>query len=93
MKRWKWILTTAALMIGLTGGAFAEEQRRGDRADTDGAYAQRYERNRNYTRIQNDSYRDGDRDDQGYWRQRGFRDNRDQVQSHRDRHDRGRDRD
>ena len=93
MKRWKWILATAALMIGITGGAFAENQRWVDRSDTNGAYAQRYERNRNYNRnySRNDSYRD--RDDQGYWRQRRVRANWDQVQSRRDRHDRGRDRD
>jgi len=48
MKGWKWILATAALMIGITGGAFAQEQRWGDRRDTDGAFAQRYESNRNY---------------------------------------------
>jgi hypothetical protein len=95
MKHWKWILATAALMIGITGGAFAEDQRWVGRRDTNAAYAQRYERNRNYNRnySRNDSYRDGDRDDQGYWRQRRARDNRDQVQSRRDRHDRGRDRD
>ena len=93
MKRWKWILATAALMIGITGGAFAESQRWVDRRDTNAAYAQRYERNRNYNRnySRNDSYRDSD--DQGYWRQRRVRDNRNQVQSGRDGHDRGRDRD
>ena len=97
MKRWKGILATAALMLGITGGAFAEEQRWGDRRDSDGAYAQRYERNRNYNRIysRNDRNRDrdGDRDDRGYWRQPRDRDNRDRDQSRRDRHDRGPDRD
>jgi hypothetical protein len=97
MKRWKWILATAALMIGVTGGAFAEEQRGNDRRDTDEVYAQRYERNRNYNRkySRNDSYRDrdGDRDDQGNWRQRQNRDNRDQDHFRRDGRDRGPDRD
>jgi hypothetical protein len=93
MKRWKWILAPAALMIGITGSAFAEDQRWVDRRDTNDAYAQRYERNQNYNRnySRNDSYRDSD--DQGYWRQRRVRDNRNQVQSGRDGHDRGRDRD
>ena len=93
MKHWKWILATAALLIGITGGAFAEDQRWVDRRDTNAAYAQRYERNRNYNRnySRNESYRDSD--DQGYWRQRRVRANWDQVQSRRDRHDRGRDRD
>ena len=97
MKRLKWILATAALMIGITGGAFAEQQRWSDPRDNGRAYAQRYEGNRNYnqTYARNDGYRDrdGDRDDQGYWRQRVQRDNRDQNRSHRDRHDRGHDRD
>jgi hypothetical protein len=90
------MLATVALMIGVTGGAFAEEQHWGNRGDTDGAYTQRYERNwwnypRNYRR--NDSYRDrdGDRDDQGYWREPRH-DYRDQDQSRHDR-DRGRGRD
>jgi hypothetical protein len=99
MKGWKWILATAALMIGVTGGAFAQEQRWSDRRDrdTDGASAQRYESNQNYNRrySRNDSYRrrDGDRDDQGYWRQSRDRDNRNQDRSGRDRQERERDRD
>ena len=92
MNRWKWMLATAALMIGLTGGAFAEEQHWGNRRDSDDTYTQRYQRNRDYNRYygRNDGYRDrdGDRDDRGYWRQSWHRDYRDQDQSHRDRDDR-----
>jgi hypothetical protein len=78
------MLATVALMIGVTGGALAEEQR---------GITQRSERNWNYPRNyrRNDSYRDrdGDRDDQGYWRRPRHRDYRDQDQS---RHDRDRER-
>ena len=53
MERWKWVLATAALMIGVTGGAFAEEQRGGNFRDNGNrVYAQRYEHDRNYTRNQ-----------------------------------------
>jgi hypothetical protein len=92
MERWKWILATAALMIGVTGGAFAEEQRGRNFRDNDNrVYAQRYERDRNYTRnhSRNDSYRDrdGDRDDRGYSQYRD-RDNRDHDQFRRDHNER-----
>ena len=46
MKRLKWILATAALMIGITGGAFAEQQRWSDPRDARSPYAQTYEGNR-----------------------------------------------
>ena len=89
MKRWKWMLTTAALMLALASGAFAEEHgRRGN----DGAYTQGYEGVSNYGRNyhRNDSYRsrDGDRDDAGHWRQAWHRDYRDHDRFRRDRDDR-----
>jgi len=97
MERWKWILATAALMIGVTGGAFAQDQRVGNFRDDDNReYAQRYERDQNYTRnhSRNDSYRDrdGDRDDRGHSQYRD-RDNRDHDQFRRDHNERARDRD
>ena|SRR6476661_11167038 len=97
MERWKWILATAALMLGVTGGAFAQEQRGGNFRDDDNReYAQRYERDQNYTRnhSRDDSYRDrdGDRDDRGHSQYRD-RDNRDHDQFRRDHNERARDRD
>ena len=95
MRRWKWMLATAALMVGLAGGAFAEEQHWGDRRGSEGTYTQRdrgdWNYNRNYGRNNSYRNRDGDRDDQGYWRQSQHRDYRDQGQFPRDRDDRGRD--
>lgn len=91
MKRWKWMLATAALTVGLTGGALAEEQHWGDRRDPDGAYAQRYNRDWNYHRNYHRTDGYGDRDSLGNWRRERHRDYRDHDQFRRDRDDRGRD--
>ena len=74
MKRWKSVVATGALMLAITGGAFAESHDRDDRRvrDERAWYAQRY---------------DHDRDDRGWYARR---DDRDFWQrDHRDRdHDR-----
>jgi hypothetical protein len=96
MKRWKWVLATTALLVAISGGAMAEEQHWRDRRDNDDAYSQQYERRRDNNGYYRGNYgyrdRDGDRDDQGYWRQRRDRDHdRSYYRHHRD--DRGRDHD
>ena len=73
-------------MVGLTGGAFAEEQRWRDRREPDGAYPQGYNREWNHNRYYHRS--EGDREDHGRWPQSRHRDYR--AQFRRDGDDRGR---
>ena len=104
MKCGKWIVGTAALALGLSAGAFAQDHPRYDGRDGDAArYTQRDNHDRapawnNDYRADGDrySYRDGDRDR----RDRHDRDHRmrdrdhhDRDHARRDRDDRGRDRD
>ena len=85
MKRWKSVIATGALVLAITGGAFAESHDRDDRRDRDdrGKYAQRYDHDRDnrgwYTR----------RDDREAWQRR----NRDDRDRDRDRDHRRVDRD
>lgn len=101
MKRGKWIMATAALALGLSAGAFAQDQPRYDGRGRDAArYAERDDRggvqtwNNNY-RDDGDRYRYRDRDRDRYDRdhQTRDRDHRDRDHVRRDRDDRGRDRD
>jgi hypothetical protein len=103
MKRGKWIAATAALAIGLSAGAFAQDQARQGRDRNRTVYSQRDTRDR--TQVWNNNYRgDGDRysDRDGHDRYRDRydrdhqmrdRDHRDRDHARRDRDDRGRDRD
>ena len=82
----KSIIGTLALAIGLSAGAFAQDQyRQRDRARNDAAYNQRYSRDGDD--AWNNNYRD--RDDRERDRDRDRRD-RDDAYS-RDRHNRDRD--
>ena len=71
MKRWKTIFATGALVLAVTGGAFAESHDRDDRRyrDDRAYYAQRYDR---------------DRDDRGWYAQRD-RDGRNRYDRDHDR--------
>jgi len=102
MKRGKWIVATAALALGLSAGAFAQDQSRYNDRDGDaGRYTQRDNRDRaqawnNNYRDDGDRYsyrdsRDRDRNDRDH--QMRNRDHRDRDHGRRDRDDRGRDRD
>ena len=89
MKRGKWIAATAVLAIGLSAGAFAQDQpsnrREGDRT----VYSQRDTRDR--AQAWNNGYRDdGDRyrrddDDRGRYRDRDDRDHQVRNRDHNDR--------
>jgi hypothetical protein len=107
MKRSKWIVATAALAIGLSAGAFAENQPQRDRRDDDNVrYTQQYNRERDgawnngyrdngyrdYRDSRGNSYRDVDHDRDDGRRVRN-RDHSDRDHGRRDRDDRGRDRD
>ena len=75
----KWIMATAALAIGLSAGAFAENQQRGKgRYDNESVYAQHYSNYRDY--AWNNSYHGRDRERNG-----GDRDMRNRDHSDRDR--------
>lgn len=100
MKRGKWIVATAALALGLSAGAFAQDQSRYEGREGDAArYTQRDNRDRaqawnNNYRHDGDrySYRDSrDRYDRDH--QMRDRDHHDRDHGRRDRDDRGRDRD
>jgi len=80
MKRWKSILTTTALVLAVTGGAFAESHDRDDRKDRDDRayYAQRYD----HDRDDRGWYAHHDRDDRRFWDRRD-RDDRDRDRDHR----------
>jgi hypothetical protein len=94
MKRGKWIAAVAALAIGLSAGAAAEEHH-GNRQERDEArYSQRDNRDRaqvwnNGYRDNDDRYRDNDQRSRGReWREQEQRRDRNQDRSDRD-HDRG----
>jgi hypothetical protein len=104
MKRFKWILATAALAVGLSGALFAQDQGwvRGrdnnnrtvysqhQSRDDDGARNNGY-RNRSYYRDGNEkNYRSQDRDRDGDAYRTRNRDHRDRDYQRRDRDDRGR---
>jgi hypothetical protein len=101
MKCGKWIGGTAALALGLSAGAFAQDHPRYDGRDGDAArYTQRDNRDRapawnNDYRADGDrySYRDGDRDRHDRDHRMRDRDHHDRDHARRDRDDRGRDRD
>lgn len=106
MKLGKWIVATAALALGLSAGAFAQDQPRYDGRGGDAArYTQRDERARSEAWNNNYrddggryNYRDGhDSDRDRYDRDRHMSDidhrDRDRDHGRRDRDDRGRDRD
>jgi hypothetical protein len=104
MKRGKWIAATAALAIGLSAGAFAQDQAWQGRDRNRNVYSQRDTRDRaqawnNNYRGDGDRYSDRDshdRDRDHYVfrdRQTRDRDHRDRDHARRDRDDRGRDRD
>lgn len=104
MKRFKWILATAALAVGLTGGLFAQDQGRARDRDNNNrtVYSQRQSRDddgarnngyRNGSFYRNDSdrnYRSQDRDRDGDAYRTRNRDHRDRDYQRRDRDDRGR---
>jgi hypothetical protein len=105
MKRSKWVVAMALLALGLSGGAFAQEQRWDNGRNRDGyVYNQPDARGRAQTwndgyrdnddrdRAWNNSYRDRDdryRDRDDHDRDRGHHD---RDRDRRDRDDRGRDR-
>jgi hypothetical protein len=80
MKRWKSFLATGALVLAVTGGAFAESRDPDDRRDRDNRayYAQRYDHDRDDRAWS--AHRD--RDDHRFWDRRD-RDDRDHEQDHR----------
>jgi hypothetical protein len=105
MKRGKWIVAMAVLTLGLSAGAFAQEQRWDNGRNRDGyVYNQRDTRDR--AQVWNDGYRDNDdrdrvwnnsyRDRDDHYRERDDqhrdRDHHDRDRDRRDRDDRGRDR-
>lgn len=108
MKRFKWILATTALTVGLSGAMFAQEQGRNGVRDDDnravytqrqtgereGAWNNGYRRDANYRADRDRDYRDGDYRD-GDYRDRDLdRDAyRTQNREHRDRDHQRRDRD
>lgn len=105
LKRFNWILATATLAVGLTGGLFGQDpgwaggrdnnnrtvySRRQSR-DDDGARNNGH-RNGSYYRNDNDrNYRGQDRDPDGDAYRTRSRDHRDRDYQRRDRDDRGRD--
>lgn len=98
MKRGKWIAAIAALAIGLSAGAAAEEHDGNRREGDQARYSQRDTRERaqvwnNGYRDNDDGYRDNDqRSRDREWREREQR--RDRNQDRRDRdHARGNQRD
>lgn len=81
MKGWKSIVATGALVLAITGGAFAESHDRDDRRDRDDRayYAQRYD----HDRDDRGWYAHRDQDDRGSWTN-GYRDrDRDRDRDHR----------
>jgi hypothetical protein len=108
MKRGKWIVATAMLALGLSAGAFAENQPSDGGGNREGAfYTQRdtrgraqawnngYRDNDDRDRIRNNRYGDRDdsyRDRDDHDRQARNRDHGDRDHGRKDRDDRGRDR-
>ena len=83
----KWIIATAALAIGLSAGAFAENQQWGKgRDDNESVYTQRYSDHHYYAR--NNSYGDRERQRNGGDRDMQNRDHRDRDHGRRDGDDR-----
>lgn len=80
MKRWKSLLATGALLLAISGGAFAESHDRDDRRDRDdrGQYVQRYDHD--HDRDDHGWY--ARRDDRGFW-QRERREDRDHDRDRR----------
>ncbi|HYL95920.1 MAG TPA: hypothetical protein VET69_08960 [Terriglobales bacterium] len=86
MKGGKWMVATALLALGVSGGAFAQEQRWDNGRNRDGYVYQRDNRDR--AQARNDGYRDNDDRDRAW-----NNSYRDRDRGCRDRNDRGRDRD
>jgi hypothetical protein len=83
----KWIMATAALAIGLSAGAFAENQQWSKgRDDNRSVYTQRYSNYHDYTR--DNKYRDQDRERNSGDRDMRNRDHRDRDLGRRDGDDR-----
>ena len=98
MKRGKRIVAMALLTLGLSAGAFAQEQRWDNGRNRDGYVYQRDNRDR--AQARNDGYRDNDDRDRAWnnsYRDRDHHyresDHPDRDHGRKDRDDRGRDRD
>ena len=107
MKRFKWILASTALMVGLSGPMFAQEQGRNEvrdgnnrpvysprQGEREGAWNNGYRDGDDYRTDRDRDYRGRDRDrdrDRDAYRTKN-REHRDRDHQRRDRDDRDRDR-